>query len=454
MSGGARLLIVDDEPMAVKNLAHALTKVGHSVVKRTSGAGGLEALERERFDVVLTDLRMERVDGMTVLKRAHEVDPDLPVVMITGYASLPSAVEAMKAGAYHYIAKPFRLDEVREVVAKAFELISLKRENRRLREQVDTINTSGRIISQNPVMRRLLQTAKDVAPTDSNVLILGESGTGKELVARYLHLHSGRKDGPFVAVNCGAFQEELLANELFGHEKGAFTGATENKQGLIEAANGGTLFLDEIAEMSLAMQIKLLRVIQEREVLPLGATRPRSIDVRFIAATLRDLRGEVAAGRFRQDLYYRLDVVSFFLPPLADRRDDIPLLAFYFLKKHAVRMDKSVGDIDPEAMELLCHYDYPGNIRELENVIERGVALSRGATLSVRSLPPVLVDGAAQVIRRPEGKLMTLEEHEEDYIRWVLERTDGNRTKAAEILGIARVSLWRRLKKMGLELEE
>ncbi len=448
---GTRMLIVDDEPVAVSNLAYALGKSGHKVVTRTSGAGALEVLDSEPFDVVLTDLRMERVDGMMVLRRALERDPDQAVIIITGHATLPSAVEAIKAGAYDYIEKPFRLEQVRAVVAKAAELVHLRRENRDLRERAGTVgNADLRLITQNPGMLRLLQTAREVAPTDSNVLILGESGTGKELVARHLHAHSRRARGPFVAVNCGAFQEELLANELFGHEKGAYTGAVDARPGLIEAARGGTLFLDEIAEMSQSMQVKLLRAIQEREVLRLGSVKPRPVDVRFVSATLRDLHSEVAAGRFRQDLYYRMDVVSLTLPPLAERRDDIPLLAFYFLRKHALRMDKLVQDIDPETTALLCEYDFPGNVRELENIIERGVALARGATLTARALPPALAERAIQVIREKEGRLPTLEEREADYIRWVLEKSAGNRTQAARILGIDRVSLWRKLKRLGL----
>ena len=449
-----RLLVIDDEAVAAQNLAYALTKSGHEVTTRTSGPGGIELLQREPFDVILTDLRMERVDGMAILKRAGEVDPSVAVIMITGHATLPSAVEAMKSGAFHYIAKPFRLDEVREVVRNALEVVRLKRENQALREQVEATQSGPRIITQDAAMQRLLDTARQVAPTDCNILIVGESGTGKELFARHVHAHSSRADAPFVAVNCGALQEELLANELFGHERGAFTGATEAKAGLIESANGGTLFLDEIAEMSLGMQVKLLRVIQEREVQRLGSTRPRPIDVRFIAATLRDLRDEVAAGRFRQDLFFRLDVVTLAIPPLAERRGDIPLLAYYFLKKHALRMDRPVQEIAPDVLALLSEYDYPGNVRELENLVERGVALARTDELSIAELPGELRDRAVTVIRETGDNLPTLEQREAEYIDWVLKRTDGNRTRAAQILGIDRVSLWRKLKKYGLEEAE
>jgi len=446
-----RILIVDDEVTAVDNLAHVFRKEGHDVTTRTTGMGALEALEGSQFDVVLTDLRMEKVDGMAILQRARELCPETAVVLITGYAALDSAVEAMKAGAFHYIAKPYRLDEVREVVRNALELVSLKRENRQLRQQLTSGRTGPTIITQDASMQRLLDTARQIAPTDTNVLITGESGTGKELLARFIHTHSNRGDRLFQAVNCGALQEDLLANELFGHEKGAFTGATEARAGLIEAANGGTLFLDEIAEMSLGMQVKLLRVIQEREVQRLGSTRAIAVDIRLIAATHRDLRSEVVAGRFRQDLYYRLDVVGLHLPPLARRRDDIPLLAFYFLRKHAAQMNRPVEDIDPAAMEVLLGYDYPGNIRELENIVERGVALARDRELGIADLPASLAAAAVHVVREDADRLPTLAEREADYIRYVLERSDENRTRAAKVLGIDRVSLWRKLKKYGME---
>ena len=300
-------------------------------------------------------------------------------------------------------------------------------------------------------MQRLLEMAKQIASTDTNVLITGESGTGKEMLARFIHTQSERSEKTFLAVNCGALQEDLLANELFGHQKGAYTGATEERAGLIEAADGGTLFLDEIAEMSLGMQVKLLRVIQEREVQRLGSTQAIPVDIRVITATHRDLRDEVAAGRFREDLYYRLDVVGLHLPPLSDRRDDIPLLAFYFLHKHSARMKRAVDDISPEAMETLVDYDYPGNIRELENIIERAVALARDRKLTITNLPQALVEKSVHVMREKGGRLPTLSEREADYIQFVLGRTGHNRTKAARVLGIDRVSLWRKLKKYGME---
>jgi DNA-binding NtrC family response regulator len=452
-SSFGRILIVDDEATAVENLAHVCRKEGHEVTTRTTGKGALDALQTSIFDVVLTDLKMEKVDGMAILHRAKELNPETAVILITGYATLGSAVEAMKGGAFHYIAKPFRLDEVREVVRNALELVKLKQENRLLKEQLTNNQGGSTIITRDAIMQRLLDTARQIAPTDSNILISGESGTGKELLARYIHNHSNRSEKNFQALNCGSLQEELLANELFGHEKGAYTGASEPRKGLIEAANDGTLFLDEIAEMSLGMQVKLSRVIQEREVLRLGSSVTIPVDIRLITATHRDLRAEVAAGRFRQDLYYRLDVIGLHLPPLAERRNDIPLLAYYFLRKYAARMNRTVEDIDSAAMSALLDYDYPGNIRELENIIERGVALAQEGQLTMANLPANFAEYEVHVVREESGHLPTLAERELDYINYVLERYGQNRTRAAKILGIDRVSLWRKLKKYGLEDE-
>lgn len=446
MSG--RLLIVDDERIAVKNLEHVMRKDGYEVVTAHSGAAALTALEKHPIDVVLTDLKMERVDGMQVLKRAREMLPDCEVVVITGFATLESAVAAMKQGAFNYIAKPFRLEEVRKVVAEAMEKIRLKRENVALREQIERFEGKIKIITQDVVMQRLLDVARQVAPTDCTVFITGASGTGKELIARYLHWSSTRGEGPFVAVNCGAFAEDLLANELFGHDKGAFTGATAGKKGLIEAAAGGTLFLDEVTEMTSAMQVKLLRVIQEREFLRVGGTDLVTVDVRFIAATNRDILEAVKTGSFRQDLYYRLNVVNLHVMPLAQRSGDIPLLAHHFLRRFSVLMKKGVRDISAEALDLLKDHDFPGNVRELQNIIERAVAICGGSQITAAHLPDDLRDRSqSQSFRNRDGRIRTLEEHEEEYIRWVLDRASGNQSQAARLLGIDRVSLWRKLKK-------
>lgn len=446
----ARLLIVDDEAVALRNLAHVFRKEGYQVTTRQSGAAAIKELKRQAYEIVLTDLRMDKVDGMEVMRQARQLHPDCEVILITGYASLGSAVEAMKEGAFHYIAKPYRLDEVRQVVASALEMVLLKQENRALRRRIEGYQGQVNIITRDLHTQRLLEMASQIAPSDCNVLISGESGTGKELFARYVHVHSARADAPFMAVNCGVFQEELLANELFGHERGAFTGADRQKTGLVEVAQGGTLFLDEITEMSPGMQVKLLRLLQEREFMRVGGTRPVKADVRFIAATNRDLQEAIAIGRFRQDLYFRLNVVHLLLPPLRERRDDIPLLAYFFLKKAALAMNKSIDDIDPEAMSLLADYDYPGNVRELVNIIERGVALCRGPVLQPEHLPDVLKEARIKIYPAQATGLPSLETQEADYIRRVLEHTHGNRSRAAEILGIDRVSLWRKLKRFGL----
>lgn len=446
-----KLLIVDDEKIALKNLEHVMKREGYEVTGTQSGQNALKLLEGERFDVVLTDLKMEKVDGMQILRRSRELYPDTEVIMITGYATLESAVETMKHGAFYYIAKPFKLDEVRKVVKEAVEKVNLKRENRRLREEIEVYQGKVKIMTQDAAIQKLLDTAKQIAPSDCNIIITGESGTGKELFARYIHYNSKRTEGPFFAINCGAFTEELLGNELFGHEKGAFTGAMTMKKGLIETASGGTLFLDEITEMPPSMQVKLLRVIQEREVLRLGATSPLSVDVRFIAATNRDVQEAVKSGSFRQDLYFRLNVVSLHIPPLSERKEDIPLLSYYFLKKYSALMKKDVTEISQDVLDLLMNYDFPGNVRELENIVERGVALSTGSTIEVAHLPEDLRELSIRTFRKKEGKIPSLEEQEMSYILWVLKEVGGNKSLAAQILGIDRVSLWRKLKKYGLE---
>ncbi|MEW6429548.1 MAG: sigma-54 dependent transcriptional regulator [Thermodesulfobacteriota bacterium] len=452
MNRKGRILVVDDEAVAMRNLVHVLGKEGYEVRGTQNGNEALKLIDEEGYDLVLTDLKMEKVDGMKILAHARRNFPDCEVIMITGYATLDSAVEAMKSGAYHYLAKPYKLDEVRKVVREALEKIALKQENSRLRAHLASHRETSGIVTANARMRQLLQTAARAAESDSNIVLAGESGTGKELFARFIHNMSPRRDKPLLSINCGAFNEDLLTNELFGHEKGAFTGADSEKKGLIEMADGGTLFLDEVTEMSPTMQVKLLRAIQEKEILRLGATKPLKVDVRYVAATNRNLKEEAIEGNFRQDLYYRLNVVALTLPPLADRKDDIPLLIHHFLLKYAPLMKKNIRGVSPAVLDILTAYDFPGNVRELENIIERGVALSTGETIDTEHLPEDLRGRISTTYRRrDDGAIPSLEEQEKAYIQWVLDETGGNRTLTAQHLGIDRVSLWRKIKKYNLE---
>jgi DNA-binding NtrC family response regulator len=445
------ILLIDDEAIALTNLTHVLKREGYEVTACKDGEAGLEALKRSDFDLVLTDLKMPGIDGMEVLRQVHATEADVPVIMITGHATLDSAVEAMKAGDHHYLAKPFRLAEAREVVRSALEMRRIKRENQELRLRVEQLQNPHTLITQDLGMQRLLETARRIATTDSSVVIHGESGTGKELLARYIHQSSRRAEGAFVAFNCGALSEDLAANELFGHEKGAFTGAQARKIGLIEAANGGTLFLDEVAELPMSVQIKLLRVLQEREVMRVGSVEPVKVDVRVLAASNRDLKEAVDALQMRSDLYFRLNVVTLSLPSLRERRDDIPLLAYFLLRKFAVMMDRPLKEITAEAMQRLVEYDYPGNVRELSNFIERGVALAQGEQLDVEHLPQHLGKLTVRVFAPTRAAApATLEAQEKEHILSALEMANGNRSEAARMLGIDRVSLWRKLKKYGL----
>jgi DNA-binding NtrC family response regulator len=442
----AHLMVVDDEEIALRNLQHVMEKEGYRVTATQSGAHAIQLMEGNRFDVVLTDLRMEGVDGMDVLRKSQELQPDAEVIFITGYATAESAVQALKHGAFYYIAKPFRLDDVRKVVSEALAKVRLRRENDALRREVESYRDGEGIVTQDVGMQRLLDMARQIAPTDCSVLITGESGTGKELFAKFLHRKSTRAEGPYVAINCGAFSEQLLANELFGHEKGAFTGATALKKGLIEVSSGGTLFLDEVTEMAPSMQVKLLRVLQEKEVLRVGGTRPVKCDVRVLAATNRDVTEAVKNGSFREDLYFRLNVVNLHIPPLSQRKGDIPLLAQHFLLKYASRMKKPVTRISGEVLKVLMDYPFPGNVRELENLIERGTAMAQADVIELAHLPENLQKSGETGIGMIEGRLPTLEEQEQSYISRVLDEVNGNQTAAAQILGINRASLWRKLK--------
>ncbi|MFP5213588.1 MAG: sigma-54-dependent transcriptional regulator [Acidobacteriota bacterium] len=445
-----RILVADDERIARENLEHVLRREGFETVSVENGAGAIEQLEREEFDLVLTDLRMQPVDGMQVLQRAKELYPHTEVIVITGYASIASAVEAMQRGAYYYIPKPYKIDEVRILVRQALEKRFLRQEVTELRKRVQDQKETSFLIGHSPEMEILKRTIEQIAPTDCNILIMGETGTGKELVAKTIHQLSGRADKRFLAINCGAFSEELLTNELFGHERDAFTGARGVKKGLIESAQGGTVLLDEIGDMPLSMQVKLLRVLQERNLIRVGGTEEVPIDIRILAATNKDLKREVEQGAFRQDLYYRLNVITLQVPRLADRKDDILLLSLHFLRKISKLRGKRIDAISDEVMEILLSYEFPGNVRELENIMERAVTLAMGTSVEVQHLPADLQQLALRV-QRPRRGHLTLEENEREYIGWILREVNDNKTRAAEILGIDRVSLWRKLKRYQME---
>lgn len=447
----AKILIVEDEFIARENLEHILQKEGYHILSLDSGVQALKELEKTEFDLVMTDLRMQQVDGMQVLERTRELYPDTEVIMITGYATVSTAVEAMQKGAYHYLAKPYKIDEVRILVRQALERRWLKQEVTELRQQVQSQKGLPLLIGKTDKMEALKNLITQIAPTDCTVLILGETGTGKELVAKAIHQLSTRSGGRFLAINCGSFTEELLAHELFGHEKEAFTGARGVKKGLLEVATEGTVFLDEIAEMSLSMQAKLLRVLQDKTFFRVGGTTEIPVDIRILAATNKDLKTEVERGTFRQDLYYRLNVITLEVPSLSERNDDIPLLSQHFLEKFSRLQGKQVDKIRPEVMDILLSYAFPGNVRELENIIERAVTLASGSRMEVEHLPADLREQRFEVQRRPKTELLTLEENEKEYIDWVLDQVNGNKTKAAEILGIDRVSLWRKLKRYDME---
>jgi DNA-binding NtrC family response regulator len=453
MATKPKLLVVEDDALARKNLQHILERGGeYQVTAASDGAEALELLDRQAFELVLTDLRMEKVDGMQVLEAVRQRHPHTEVIMLTAFASVDSAIEAMKLGAFHYIAKPYKIEEVRTQVARALEKISLRHELVQLKRDLNARDGVGYIVGKHPRIQELISTVAQIAPTGCNVLIMGETGTGKELFARALHHASDRADKRFVAFNCGAFAEELLVSELFGHERGAFTGALATKEGLFEAADGGTVFLDEIGDMPLSMQVKLLRVIQEKVVTRVGGTDPLPVDVRIVAATNQDLKTLVDEGRFRSDLYYRLNVVCLELPPLREHRDDIPLLALHFMEKHAAKQGKEIAGISGAMMTTLIRHDFPGNVRELENLIERAVTLGNGQELQASDLPGHLhSEAGGSPDYQANDKLLTLEERERLYIMRVLEQTGGNKTRAAEILGIDRVSLWRKIKRYSLE---
>ena len=443
------VLIVDDESGILDTLRILLRNEGFEVTTAQGGKAGLEQIRSGAHDLILSDVRMPGVGGLDILAAAKEQDPMTPVILMTAQADLRSAIDALNLGAYHYIQKPFSNDELIAIVRRASEYRAVRVENKQLKQEIrrrDRGVNVERPIGKSKRFVDLLRLAEHVAPTDSTVLIQGESGTGKEVVARYLHNLSTRAEGPFMSINCGALPENLLESELFGHVKGSFTGAVRDKQGLFAAARGGTFFLDEVGEMPPSLQVKLLRVLQEREVIPVGATESIPVDVRIIAATNRDLEEEIRRGNFRSDLFYRLNVIALDLPPLRERRDDLLLLIEALLNRLAAEGETDPKALGSEALDAVMVYDWPGNVRELENALEHAVVLTRGNVIDASALPiRITTRRKDPLVAERSYKNPALEVIERAYIMWVLQAEGGNKTRAAEVLGIDPSTLYRKL---------
>jgi len=444
-----KVLVVDDEPVVCQSCKRILERAGYKVETVLSGKEAINRAKKEIYDVAIVDLKMPEMDGMEVLQRLREEHPEIIVIMITGYSTVETAVEAMKLGAFDYVPKPFTPDELEIIVRNALERKKLLWENRYLRSELQEKYRFENIIGKSKKMQEIYRIIEKVAPTDSTVIIYGESGTGKELVARAIHYNSPRKDRPFISVDCGALSESLLESELFGHVKGSFTDAVVTKPGLFEIANGGTFFLDEVGNISLSIQAKLLRVLQEREFKPVGGTTWKKVDIRIIAATNKDLRKMIEEGTFREDLFYRLNIVPVYLPPLRERREDIPLLVSYFLEKFNRERKRNIKRVSLEAMQLLINYSWPGNVRELENMIERLVVMADEDTIRVEHLPISLREKEIQAVKVPRTKeeLKRLKKEvrkkavvqiEKRFILEALKRNNWNVTKAAKDVGMQR----------------
>jgi two-component system response regulator PilR (NtrC family) len=439
-----KILVVDDEKSMCEFLEIMLKKEGYEVKSTTSGEEALELLDKNLYSMVLTDVKMPGVNGFEVLRKTKEVSPDTVVIMITAYGSPEGAVTAIKEGAYDYVTKPFRVEEVKLTIKKSLERSNLIRENIRLRQAVEERYKFWNLIGKSPKMQRVYELVEKVSQTKANVLITGESGTGKELVAKAIHYNSARKDQSFVTLNCGAIPENLLESELFGHMKGSFTGAIANKRGLLELAAGGTLFMDEIGELPLPLQVKLLRVIQEREFKRVGGTEDIKVDVRIISASNQDLQQKVAQGSFREDLFYRLNVIQIKLPPLRERKEDIPLLVNHFVRKYSAETGKEIQGVAAEALELLLSYDFAGNVRELENIIERSITLETSPMITDRHIRSYLNErmiskSIPPTLEIPEEGIdlnKVVEDLEKAFILKALEHAEGVKKKAAELLGM------------------
>ncbi len=451
-----KILVIDDEASIRHMLQMLLGKEGWHVEVAADGQEGLKRLMTRPFDLVLCDVRMPHLGGLELLERIDDQGIDTTVIVMSAFGNREMAVDALKRGAYDYIDKPFQKDEILLTVVKAVEHLRLTRENQALRRQVDQRRGLSRMVGQSPAMQEVCSMIEKVASFKSTVLLTGESGTGKELAARALHECSPRADAPFVAINCGAIPADLLESELFGHVKGAFTDASSDKEGLFRAADGGTLLLDEIAELPQSLQVKLLRVLQEEEIRPVGTSQPQPVDVRIIAATLHDLDELVEQGRFRQDLFYRLHVIGIDIPPLRQRSGDIPLLVEHFLATQNQRLNTSIKGLSDRAMEALQNYHWPGNIRELQNCIERGVVISDGQTIGLDDLPPSITEGDSPVDALFDGDELSIKKMsarlEKHLITRALQQTDGNRTHAAKLLEISHRTLLYKIKDYDIEL--
>jgi DNA-binding NtrC family response regulator len=445
-----RILIVDDEDGMRRLLSRVLAREGYDTSAVGSGAEALRLVANERFDLVVTDIKMPEMDGLQLLAELKEYEPSLPIIVITAYGTIENAVQALRSGAYDYIAKPFENDEIKLTVAKAFERERLLAENRYLHAELEGRYDFSGIIGGSTAMQQVYEMSSSVAVSNANVLITGESGTGKELLARSIHYSSLRKEKPFVVLNCAALSEGVLESELFGHEKGAFSGALDTRKGRFERADQGTLFIDEVAEMSMAAQVKLLRVIQEHEFERVGGNKTISVDVRIVAATNKKLEEQVKDGKFREDLYYRLNVVNINVPPLRSRREDVEPLSRFFLEKYTAETGKKITDLSPRALSCLLAHDWPGNVRELQNAIERAVVLSKGSVLTPRDFPQGMQGDDQICLQIPEkGGSLTdiLEDLERQLIIQTLQREDGSQTRAAETLGIKRTTLRYKMEK-------
>ena len=444
-----RIVILDDEVVTVRRLVHALKRDGYQAEGFVDTAEAMGRIREAPPEVLVMDVHLQGADGVDLMQKLHPLIPDTAVILITGYASIDNAVDATKKGAFHYLAKPFRLETLRDVIVEALRQQADEGAGDNVAKGSGDSNRFGEIIGASQAMRSIYKTIAQVAPVDCNVLIRGESGTGKELVARSLHQNSPRASAPFVPFNCGAFAEDLVANELFGHEKGAFTGAGSTRRGLLESANGGTVFLDEVGEMPLSMQVKLLRVIQERTFLRVGGVKPIGLDVRFIAASNQDMEKMIAANAFRQDLYFRLKVVMIDMPPLRKRCEDIPALLVHFAEYFAKQFGKPKPKIADDFLAALMEYSFPGNVRELQHIAERAVALSQAGVLRVGDLPPDLFLGDAKPVPADET-VLPLKALEKDHIYEVYRQSGFNQSETARMLGISRTTLWRRLHEFDL----